>query len=112
MLNLRQLGSPTQSTAVTDAEFVSNLSSAVFRATTHIIGNIGEPLDHSQAGRYIADTDDDWLTEEDSVTDHIHDGIPAATKIVCDPENQLLGLSSSGSNSDVANGDGNKQVTD
>ena len=53
MLNLRQFGSSQQTMDNSEDLRFSQLFTLNFRVPSSFLGNIGEPLDHSQATRYI-----------------------------------------------------------
>ena len=58
MLNLRSLNyADTPPPEDSDAQHFSRFSHPMFRHTSVLLGNIGEPLDHGQAERYIRGDD-------------------------------------------------------
>ena len=59
-MNLRQLNEPTEESTHGDERF-SKFSIPNFRVADSIVGNIGEPLDHSQER-----TDYDFTTEDET----------------------------------------------
>ena len=59
MLNLRQLNESGYSVADPNAQDLSQLTDLSFRIPPRSLGNIGEPLDYSQAERYAYEDDDD-----------------------------------------------------
>ena len=66
MLNLRQLGD-SEPSANSDAQHFSRFSAPNFKVPSNFLGNIGEPLDHGQAERYVHDG-----CEISNVLDRLH----------------------------------------
>ena len=65
MLNLRQLNKADSTQTNSDAQHESSRFSIHFRVPSDLLGNIGEPLDHSQSERLHDDEHEDYEAAAD-----------------------------------------------
>ena len=73
MLNLRHVNEPERLTSNSDPQHFSRFSAPIFRVPFHSLGNIGEPLDHSQSERYVHGDDDDANMELRDLEGNMHE---------------------------------------